>query len=216
MGTRSAAHPARDDPRGAGGSTAGQVGRSLIRTVSVIGVNTTSGPKGMTCSSLTIVSFEPSLIMLVVRPTGSIRSRLVDAGAFGVSILLPEQEWVARLLASRTKSRDLNGLVGHTLLAGPMTGSPLVKPAFGWMDCRIRTIQAVGDHVTVIGDVLHEVLHRAAGLVPLVHGSGRYHRLAGFRGRSPVKPPPSAIQSSPARPAGAPVSEGPTDDGNPP
>ena len=155
----------------------GAAGHGLVGVVAVLSARTAQGPCAMTISSLTPVSFEPPLVLAAVAESSRMRAVLDVSGGFGISVLAADQEATARHFASRRRPTGGDQFTGLAIRPGPVTGSPLLKGAVGWFDCRTYRITPAGDHSLVIGEVLYEARTLSSNATPLLHGHGGYHRL---------------------------------------
>jgi flavin reductase (DIM6/NTAB) family NADH-FMN oxidoreductase RutF len=176
-GSRSAAH--RDAPSGEPTEDAMRAARR--RWTSGVAVLTTREGaedearfRGITVSAFTVVSLSPPLVLACLERESSSPRAVTSAGVFAVSILDRAHEFQADSLAGRGPLPDhrFSG-IPHDL---DVTGSPILRDALAWFDCRVNAIHDGGDHVIVVGEVL------AVGLGedtddPLLNYEGAYRRL---------------------------------------
>ena len=155
----------------------GAVSHGIVGVVAVLTVRTGETVCGITISSLTPVSFDPPLVVVAIRESSRIRAVLADAPGFGISVLAADQETTARHFASRRRPTGRRQFDGFAIHPGPVTGSPLLNAALGWLDCRTFRITPTGDHALVIGEVADEVRNGFSDATPLLHGPSGYHRL---------------------------------------
>jgi flavin reductase (DIM6/NTAB) family NADH-FMN oxidoreductase RutF len=130
----------------------------------------------MTADTLTSVSLEPLLVLVVVEQEARFHDAVLDAGVFGVSVLAGDQRAVADWFA--TRGRPLHGqldAVPHH--GGPRTGVPLLDGALATLECRVRDAHPAGDHTIVVADVVGLGLPDTLGPA-LVYYRGRYGTLA--------------------------------------
>lgn len=118
-------------------------------------------------NSLTAVSLDPPLILVCFQHHSRTGRAVVNSGDWAVSILGHHQiELSQRLAKSQPES------------AGPaenrIAGVPVLPDAIGRIRCRTEKLITAGDHVVVLGRVLHA--EHSDG-EPLVFYSGAYHRL---------------------------------------
>lgn len=140
--------------------------------VTVITAASADGPVGMAANSFTSVSLDPPLVLFCAGKSSGTWPLIEASGAFAVNVLDAGQEKISRLFASKEADRFAG--VGHH--AG-VSGSPILKDALAFLDCRIETLHDAGDHVIVVGEVVQlGVLHEGS---PLVFFRGGYHQLAG-------------------------------------
>jgi len=107
-------------------------------------------PVGLTVNAFTSVSLDPPLILICLHQDADAHDFLLQAGHFGVSILTEDQQELA-LSFSRADSgdrfRDL------AVFDGPL-GSPLIRGALAWLDCRVSRAHTGGDHSIIVAEVV--------------------------------------------------------------
>jgi flavin reductase (DIM6/NTAB) family NADH-FMN oxidoreductase RutF len=128
-------------------------------------------PVGLSVGSFFSVSLDPPMVGFCAARSSTSFPTVRETGVFCASILAADQEAVSRVFASSGADK-FRGLGWH---ASGDSGSPVVADALAWIDCRIASIVEAGDHVLVLGDVVHlEVTRETA---PLVFFRGGYHSL---------------------------------------
>jgi flavin reductase (DIM6/NTAB) family NADH-FMN oxidoreductase RutF len=132
--------------------------------------------RGVTVSAFAIVSLAPPLVLACLERGSSSARAVAASDVFAVSILDVAHEFLADRFAGRAPLPDprFTG-IAHDLAA---TGSPILRGALAWFDCRVNAIHDGGDHVIVVGAVL------AVGLGedtddPLLNYEGAYRRIEG-------------------------------------
>ncbi len=148
--------------------------RSAVGTFATgVTVVTTRGEDhayGMTANAFSSVSLDPPLILVcVISPSEG--SRHIETNqCFAVNILHAEQEPISRYFASRDRprGRDAFAEVDHHIGA---SGSPIIKGAVGYLDCRLHAAHDAGDHQIFIGEVL-EIGFDPEGEPLVFHGGG--------------------------------------------
>ncbi|MEJ7813103.1 MAG: flavin reductase family protein [Gemmatimonadaceae bacterium] len=146
--------------------------RSIVYGLYALGVRRGQGAHAMTVNWLTQVSFEPPMIAVAIENESASLPLVREAGAFAVSVLPAG----ARQLAGRLGRKSANTpdkLDGVPYHPSPVTGSPVVDGATGWLDCRVTGEQPAGDHVLVVAEVVE------AGV--LAEGETLTLRETGFR-----------------------------------
>jgi flavin reductase len=135
-------------------------------------------PRGMTVNAFTSVSLQPPLILVCVQRSSSMHHAILANGAFAVSVLSAEQEWIARHFANGARPRGEREFAAIDWVTGRHTGIRLIADAIAWMECRLAAVYDGGDHSIFLGSVL--AIERGAGSEPLLFFSG------GFRGPQTV------------------------------
>jgi 3-hydroxy-9,10-secoandrosta-1,3,5(10)-triene-9,17-dione monooxygenase reductase component len=134
--------------------------------VALITATTPAGPAGMAVNSFTSVSLDPPLVSFCAAHTSSTWPLIRAAGAFSVNILGEHHSDVSRRFAQKGADR----FVGTRYRLGA-TGAPVLVDVAASLDCELFAEYHAGDHVIVLGRVVH--LDVDEGVRPLVfHGGG--------------------------------------------
>lgn len=131
---------------------------------------------GMTANAFSSVSLDPPLVLVCVMSASEASSHIRGNGCFAVNILCAEQEPISRYFASRDRPRGRDAFrdVAHRI---GTSGSPILDGVLGYVDCRLHSSHAAGDHEICIGEVL-ELGSSSAG-APLVFHGGQYRLISG-------------------------------------
>jgi 3-hydroxy-9,10-secoandrosta-1,3,5(10)-triene-9,17-dione monooxygenase reductase component len=134
--------------------------------VALITATTPAGPAGMAVNSFTSVSLDPPLVSFCAARTSSTWPRIRAAGAFSVNVLGEEHTELSRRFAQKDADRFAG--LGHR---PGTTGAPVLDGVAAHLDCELHDVLDAGDHVIVLGRVVH--LDADEGVRPLVfHGGG--------------------------------------------
>lgn len=119
---------------------------------------------GMVVGTLTSVSLDPPLVGFFPGKSSQTWPRIEKAGRFCANVLAAEQLNVCKIFASQIEGKYDS--VVHTASPG---GMPIIDGIAAWVDCRIDSVQEIGDHYLVVGAV--EAMGQGSGS-PLifVHG----------------------------------------------
>ena len=139
--------------------------------VTVVAVRGRHGPMGFTATGFTSVSLSPPLVLVCLAKDASVYDAIVEAEAFGVSILDAGQETVARRFAQH----QIDRFQGVALRPGTGVQVPLIEGALAHLECKRHALQEVGDHTVVIGAVVGGF---AGSGRPLVHYGRRFGTFA--------------------------------------
>ena len=135
--------------------------------VALITATTPAGPTGMAVNSFTAVSLNPPLVSFCAAHTSSTWPRIEAAGAFAVNVLGEHHAEVSRRFARKGADR-FAGLVHRS----GATGAPVLDGVAAHLDCELHAVHEAGDHVIVLGRVVH--LDADEGVRPLVFHGGDY------------------------------------------
>jgi flavin reductase (DIM6/NTAB) family NADH-FMN oxidoreductase RutF len=104
---------------------------------------------GMTASSVTSVSLDPPLVLVVIGESRQTHGLIESTGRFGMSILDAGQTEIAKHFATPPESRGelKSGNVTH------LSDTPVIANAIAAMDCKVSAAYKAGDHTVFIGEV---------------------------------------------------------------
>lgn len=142
--------------------------------VTVVTTVDEDGPTGMTASSFSSVSLNPSLISICIAKHLPTHARLQKAGVFAVNILSKDQINDGLRFAGMLKdvTDRFEGIETHTA----ETGSPLLSDSLGWVDCTIWAQHDGGDHTIFVGEVQAAGIDKTAA--PLLYHSRSWGQFA--------------------------------------
>lgn len=153
----------------------------LAQTIVVVSAGSGRDCHGMTADSFTLVSQDPTLVMVAVAVGSRTHRLLASVPGFGVSVLAEEQAAVATHFASRRRSPGIRQFDLVSWETAPRSGAPVLTEALAWLDCERRDVVSAGDHVLVVGEVVAaRTRNRAGG--PLVRCERRYQALSPLSG----------------------------------
>ena len=145
--------------------------RSLAGGVSVITVGSGRDVSGMTVTSVTSLSVDPSTLIVSINRSSSSWPLLRRYGAFGVNILGADQLDIAERFSGKGGLKGADRFQGADWVIGP-SGAPLLVGALAAIDCEIEEIIERHSHAIVIGRV-RQVLSETTRAA-LVYWDGRY------------------------------------------
>jgi flavin reductase (DIM6/NTAB) family NADH-FMN oxidoreductase RutF len=118
--------------------------------------------------TFTSISLDPPLVGFFPSKDSRSWPRIAESGRFCVNILGTHQIDLCKHFASKIddKFADLSHGVSPS-------GLPLIDQAVAWIDCRIDSVQEIGDHYFVVGSV--EAMGKAESANPLIFLRGGYH-----------------------------------------
>jgi flavin reductase (DIM6/NTAB) family NADH-FMN oxidoreductase RutF len=127
-------------------------------------------PYGMTVSSFTSVSLHPPLVLVCIDRSARFLTDLAPGMHFAINVLSEQQQSIATRFANRQEDNRFAGAHWH---AG-WQDVPLLSGGVAAFGCLLTQIVEGGDHLILIGEVLH--LQRHSGS-PLVWCDRSYHAL---------------------------------------
>ncbi len=126
--------------------------RRLTNGLYIVGVAHGDQRGAFTAAWITQVSFDPLLLALSINPTHASYPLLTAAGVFSVSILRRGQVELARHFGTRS-GRAVDKLAGQRWQAA-LEGAPVLLDAAAYLECRVITRHAAGDHELVLAQVV--------------------------------------------------------------
>jgi 3-hydroxy-9,10-secoandrosta-1,3,5(10)-triene-9,17-dione monooxygenase reductase component len=126
-------------------------------------------PVGLTVNSFGALSLEPPLVQWSLRYESPSLPAFAAAEHFAINVLTEAHLELSRRFAAPQSDRFQQGR-WH---AG-RHGCPVLAGALAVFECARRDVQRQGDHVLLIGEVLHHSAHSGA---PLLFHASRYRRI---------------------------------------
>jgi 3-hydroxy-9,10-secoandrosta-1,3,5(10)-triene-9,17-dione monooxygenase reductase component len=131
-------------------------------------------PVGIAIGSFVSISLDPPLVGFFLVTESSSWPAMRDSGHFCVNVLGHEQRELCGVMAS--KSDEKFSGVDHVPAA--VSGSPVLPDVLAAIDCRIQDVVTVGDHILVVGRVLH-LSTPTPDIHPMVFYKGQYGSFGG-------------------------------------
>ncbi len=105
---------------------------------------------GMIASWVSMISYDPPLIMAAIHPNRYSHKLLEKSGSFVLNILSQDQ----KDFLSRFKGPDPMGkFTGIDYRAG-QTGSPILSDCIGYLECKVVERYKPGNHTLFIGEII--------------------------------------------------------------
>ena len=141
--------------------------------VTVITVDQDGEVHGMTANAFTSVSMDPLLVLVCVDHRARTHAHLHAKKRFGVNVLAEDQRAISEYYARSSESHQ------HAEQAGARFertkhGTPVLHGALAYLECRLHTAQAAGDHTIFIAEV-EDVVFREGE--PLLFYRGEYRAI---------------------------------------
>ncbi|MCS6817115.1 MAG: flavin reductase family protein [Blastocatellia bacterium] len=124
----------------------------------VLTARSSEGMAAATVNWVTQASFEPPLVVVAVKRESRIYGVIRSSGAFALNFLGKDQGAVAYAFFKPVES-DERQIGGYKYEAG-VTGSPLLRVAPAFAECRVAEVVERGDHAVVIGEVVEAGVRR--------------------------------------------------------
>jgi len=128
-------------------------------------VDESGRPRGLTTTAVTSVSREPPLLLVCVEQTSRTLPAIRHSGAFVVNVIEAAQAAVARHFSSKVE--DKFAALRWRSGAG---GAPVLhEHSLAWAECRVEREIDAGDHVVVIGEIIHGGVSEHGERAPLAY-----------------------------------------------
>ena len=128
---------------------------------------------GMTANWVVQSSFEPPMLALAVEADSHTCQVIRASGALAVSVYESGQRELAGRLG-RTFAKHPEKLDGEIWKAGPLTGSPVLAEALGWVECRVQSSTPSGDHILFVAEVVEAGQNREGAPLTLKEAGFKY------------------------------------------
>jgi flavin reductase (DIM6/NTAB) family NADH-FMN oxidoreductase RutF len=131
--------------------------KSILRHVPyglyVITVAHNGEDHGMTANWLTQAAFEPPMTVVAIENMSKTIAMIRDSHHFAINLLLAGQRELAGKLGKSSEQAPQK-LKGIKTKPAPVSGTPVLVDALGWVECRVVATLPAGDHTLVLGEVV--------------------------------------------------------------
>lgn len=124
---------------------------------------------GLTVSSFTSLSLNPTLVLICVAESAASYSALVESKHFVVNILREDQEDVSRRFAMPDAERFVPGSFELS-----ERGLPMLLGTLAMLECEVVNMFPGGDHTILVGEVMDARVGKGC---PLLYYRSGYHQL---------------------------------------
>jgi flavin reductase (DIM6/NTAB) family NADH-FMN oxidoreductase RutF len=117
---------------------------------------------GMTANWVTQAAFEPPMVVVAVENTSKTIGMIRDAHYFVINLLEAGQRELAGRLG-RSSEQVPNKLKGIKTKPAPVSKTPVLAEAIGWVECRTVASLPSGDHTLFLGEIVEAGMENAEG-----------------------------------------------------
>ena len=141
--------------------------------VTIVTMNSPTGPVGFTATSFASISLEPPLISFNISHRSSCIDAIHQADHVVIHFLGEHQRHLAQRFAMTADDRFTDPSLWRAL----KTGEPVLHGTPLWLRVQVQKLISIGDHTLVVGLVLrvHEDVDDPAP-APLIYHDGAYFR----------------------------------------
>ncbi len=128
------------------------IAKAITHGVYIITAQASGKKNGMTAAWVSQVSFNPPLIMVAIAPARFTHGLIKASGFFAINTLSEDQVELAKYFGTHSgKDVDKFSTIPY-IEAG--SGSPVLKEAMAYVECKLVNAFEAGDHTLFIGEVL--------------------------------------------------------------
>jgi len=141
--------------------------------VYVVSMGKGESGNALTASWLTQVSNNPPTVAVAIKSSHQSARLLKETGSFVVNVLAEDHDSLAKAYYGPAES-GYDKLKGRELTDSPVTGSPVLKGAVAFLDCKISNEVVAGDHTVFFGEVVAAEMDKDAPLLTTSNTKMRY------------------------------------------
>ena len=142
--------------------------------VTVITVDYEGEIQGMTANAFTSVSLDPLLVLVCVDPQARTHAHLHARKRFGINVLSDQQRAISEHYARPDRDPARAEQEAGAKFDRTAHGTPVLRGALAYLECRLQSAQDAGDHTIFIAQV-EEVVVRSG--MPLIYFESKYRAL---------------------------------------
>lgn len=144
---------------------------SFATGITVITLDSEGEVHGMTANAFTSVSLDPMLVLVCVDQRASTHAHLHAKKRFGVNVLAENQRVISEYYASAGRTHDRAAEEAGATFDRTEHGTPVLRGALAYLECKLHTAQDAGDHTIFIAEVEDVVVRDGR---PLLYFESRY------------------------------------------
>src|ERR1700752_4820759 len=133
--------------------------------VTIITLDLEGEVHGMTANAFASVSLDPPLLLVCVDHSARTHAHLHAKKRFGVNILAEDQRAISEYYARPTRTHDRAAEEAGAAFEGTAFGTPVLRGALAYLECRLHTAQDAGDHTIFIAQVEDVVVNEGKPLL---------------------------------------------------
>jgi flavin reductase (DIM6/NTAB) family NADH-FMN oxidoreductase RutF len=142
--------------------------------VTVITVDQEGEVHGMTANAFCSVSLDPVLVLVCVDHRARTHSHLHSRKRFGINVLRSDQQAISEYYARSIENHQHAEQAGASF-ERTAHGTPVLRGGLAYLECRLHSTQAAGDHTIFIAEVEDVVVREGE---PLLFFRGQYRKMS--------------------------------------
>jgi flavin reductase (DIM6/NTAB) family NADH-FMN oxidoreductase RutF len=142
--------------------------------VTIITVDLEGEIHGMTANAFASVSLDPLLVLVGVEQTTRTHAHIHAKKRFGINVLCEDQREISEYYARPERDHENAEVEAGARFDRTVLGTPVLHGALAYLECRLHSAQAAGDHTIFIAEVEDVVVRDGE---PLLFFRGKYRRV---------------------------------------
>jgi flavin reductase (DIM6/NTAB) family NADH-FMN oxidoreductase RutF len=133
-----------------------------------------SAVHGMTANAFASVSLDPLLVLVCVDAATRTHAHLHAKKRFGINVLSEDQRAISEYYARPERTPEHAAAEAGARFDRTRHGTPVLKGSLAYLECRLDSAQAAGDHTIFIAEVEDVVVREGD---PLLFFRGKYRKV---------------------------------------
>ena len=142
--------------------------------VTIVTVDLDGEVHGMTANAFASVSLDPMLVLVCVDHTTRTHAHLHAKKRFGINVLCENQRAISEYYARPERDHEHAEQEAGARFDRTHHGTPMLRGALAYLECRLHSAQDAGDHTIFIAEVEDVVVHEGE---PLLFFGGKYRKV---------------------------------------
>ncbi len=142
--------------------------------VTIITLDLDGEVHGMTANAFASVSLDPLLLLVCVERSARTHAHLHAKKRFGINILAENQRVISEYYARPVHTHEHAEEEAGARFDRTAQGTPILRGALAYLECRLKSTQQAGDHTVFIAEVEDVVVREGE---PLLFFRGKYRKI---------------------------------------
>ncbi len=142
--------------------------------VTILTVDLEGEVHGMTANAFASVSLDPLLVLVCVDHSTRTHEHLHAKKRFGINVLSEDQRTVSEYYARPERTPEDAEAEAGARFDRTQHGTPMLHGALAYLECRLHSAEAAGDHTIFIAEVEDVVVRDGQ---PLLFFGGEYRKV---------------------------------------
>jgi|SRR5579863_10427261 len=147
---------------------------SFATGVTIITVDLDGEVHGMTANAFASVSLDPLLVLVCVDHNTRTHAHLHAKRRFGINVLREDQRAISEYYARPDRTHEHAETEAGARFDRTGHGTPMLRGALAYLECRLHSSQKAGDHTVFIAEVEDAVVRAGE---PLLFFRGKYWKV---------------------------------------